>query len=261
MAQKSKLLIEQRRRRMLDLVGQDGQATVAELAKLFSISAVTARGDLDALASIGSIVRSHGGAVRRLDTAQDYPLRTKEALHRDEKCRIGRAAGDLVRAGETIILDSGTTTVEIARHLKILKLQPVTVITNALNIAVELTDTPGITLIMVGGLLRPLSCSFVGPQAEAMMNEFHADRLFLAVDGFDLQTGPSTPDVLEAQLNNMMMRSAKEVTVVADSSKLGRRAISKIGPFERIHRLITDMGAPAEFIESLREKGIEVIEV
>lgn len=261
MAQKSKLLIEQRRRRMLDLVGQDGQATVAELAKLFSISAVTARGDLDALASSGSIVRSHGGAVRRLDTAQDYPLRTKEALHRDEKCRIGRAAGDLVRPGETIILDSGTTTVEIARHLKILKLQGVTVITNALNIALELTDTPGITLIMVGGLLRPLSCSFVGPQAEAMMNEFHADRFFLAVDGFDLQTGPSTPDVLEAQLNNMMMRSAKEVTVVADSSKLGRRAISRIGPFERIHRLITDTGAPAEFIESLRQKGIEVIEV
>jgi len=261
MAQKSKLLIEQRRRRMLDLVGQDGQATVAELAKLFSISAVTARGDLDALASVGSIVRSHGGAVRRLDTTQDYPLRTKEALHRDEKCRIGRAAGDLVRAGETIILDSGTTTVEIARHLKILKLQPVTVITNALNIALELTDTPGITLIMVGGLLRPLSSSFVGPQAEAMMNEFHADRLFLAVDGFDLQTGPSTPDVLEAQLNNVMMRSAKEVTVVADSSKLGRRAISKIGPFERIHRLITDIGAPGEFIESLRQKGIEVIEV
>ena len=261
MAQKSKLLIEQRRRRMLDLVGQDGQATVAELAKLFSISAVTARGDLDALASMGTVVRSHGGAVRRLDPAQDYPLRTKEALHRDEKRRIGRAAGDLVRAGETIILDSGTTTVEIARHLKILKLPSVTVITNALNIALELTDTPGISLIMVGGLLRPLSCSFVGPQAEVMMNEFHADRLFLAVDGFDLQTGPSTPDVLEAQLNNVMMRSAREVTVVADSSKLGRRAISKIGPFERIHRLITDKKAPGEFTEALRQKGIEVIEV
>ena len=178
MAQKSRLLIEQRRRRMLDLVGQDGQATVAELARLFSISAVTARGDLDALASIGSIVRSHGGAVRCLDTAQDYPLRTKEALHRDEKCRIGRAAAELVGAGETIILDSGTTTVEIARHLKMLKTQSVTVITNALNIALELADTPGISLIMVGGLLRPLSCTFVRPQAEAMMNEFHADRLF-----------------------------------------------------------------------------------
>jgi DeoR family transcriptional regulator, aga operon transcriptional repressor len=261
MAQKSKLLIEQRRRRMLDLVGQDGQATVAELAKLFSISAVTARGDLDALASMGTIVRSHGGAVRRLEAAQDYPLRTKEALHRDEKCRIGRAAAELVRAGETIILDSGTTTVEIARHLKILKIQSVTVITNALNIASELTDTTGISLIMIGGLLRPVSSSFVGPQAESMMSELHADRLFLAVDGFDLQTGPSTPDVLEAQLNNMMMRSAREVTVVADFSKLGRRAISKIGPFDRIYRLITDKQAPAEFTEALRQKGIEVIEV
>jgi DeoR family transcriptional regulator of aga operon len=260
-AQKSKLLIEQRRRRMLDLVGQDGQATVAELAKIFSISAVTARGDLDALAALGSIVRSHGGAVRRLDATQDYPLRTKEALHHEEKTRIGRAAAELVRAGETIILDSGTTTVEIARHLKILKTQPVTVITNALNIAVELTDIPGISLIMVGGLLRSLSCSFVGPQAETMMNEFHADRLFLAVDGFDLHTGPSTPDMLEAQLNNVMMRSAKEVTVVADSSKLGRRAISRIGPFERIHRLITDTGASPEFAGALRQKGIEVIEV
>ena len=261
MAQKSKLLIEQRRRRMLDMVGQDGQATVAELAKLFSISAVTARGDLDALASMGTLVRSHGGAVRRLDTAQDYPLRTKEALHHEEKCRIGRTAAELVRNGETIILDSGTTTVEIARHLKIIKTQSITVITNALNIAVELTDTPGISLIMVGGILRRLSCSFVGPQAEAMMNEFHADRLFLAVDGFDLETGPSTPDVLEAQLNNTMMRSAREVTVVADFSKLGRRATSRIGQFEKIHRLITDKRAPAEFTQVLRQKGIEVIEV
>jgi DeoR family transcriptional regulator, aga operon transcriptional repressor len=261
MVPKSKLLIEQRRRRMLDLVGQDGQATVAELAKLFSISAVTARGDLDALASMGTVVRSHGGAVRRLDPAQDYPLRTKEALHHEEKVRIGRAAAELIRAGETIILDSGTTTVEIARHLKILKTASITVITNALNIASELTDTPGISLIMVGGLLRPVSCSFVGPQAEVMMNEFHADRLFLAVDGFNLDTGPSTPDVLEAQLNNVMMRSAREVTVVADFSKLGRRAISKIGPFERIHRLITDKRAPAQFTDALRQKGIEVIEV
>ena len=114
---------------------------------------------------------------------------------------------------------------------------------------------------MVGGLLRPVSCSFVGPQAEAMMNEFHADRLFLAVDGFDLEYGPSTPDVLEAQLNNLMIRSAKEVNVVADFSKLGRRSVSKIGPLERIHRLITDNRAAPEFKRGLRKKGIEVIEV
>jgi DeoR/GlpR family transcriptional regulator of sugar metabolism len=234
---------------------------VVDLVKRFSISAVTVRSDLDALASIGAIVRSHGGAVRRLEATQDYPLRTKETLHHIEKVRIGKAAAELVRAGETIILDSGSTTAEIARHLKKLKLPSLTVITNALNIAAELADHAGISLMMIGGLLRPISCSFVGPQAEAMMNDFHADRLFLAVDGFDLENGPSTPDVLEAQLNNVMIRSAKEVNVVADFSKLGRRSVSKIGPFDRIRRLITDKRAAPEFTEGLRKKGIEVIEV
>jgi DeoR family transcriptional regulator of aga operon len=140
-------------------------------------------------------------------------------------------------------------------------MQSLTVITNALNIAVELADTPGFTLIMIGGLLRPVSCSFVGPQAEVMMNEFHADRFFLAVDGFDLENGLSTPDVLEAQLNSVMIRSAKEVNVVTDFSKLGRRSVSKIGPLDRIRRLITDTRATQEFTEALRKKGIEVIEV
>jgi DeoR family transcriptional regulator of aga operon len=261
MSPRARLLTEQRRRNLLDLVDQNGQVTVVDLIKRFSISAVTVRSDLDALASIGAIVRSHGGAVRRLEATQDYPLRTKETLHHIEKVRIGKAAAELVRAGETIILDSGSTTAEIARHLKKLKLPSLTVITNALNIAAELADHVGISLMMIGGLLRPISCSFVGPQAEAMMNDFHADRLFLAVDGFDLENGPSTPDVLEAQLNNVMIRSAKEVNVVADFSKLGRRSVSKIGPFDRIRRLITDKRAAPEFTEGLREKGIEVIEV
>lgn len=261
MSPRARLLTEQRRRNLLDLVDQNGQVTVVDLIKRFSISAVTVRSDLDALASIGAIVRSHGGAVRRLEATQDFPLRTKETLHHIEKVRIGKAAAELVRAGETIILDSGSTTAEIARHLKKLKLPSLTVITNALNIAAELADHVGISLMMIGGLLRPISCSFVGPQAEAMMNDFHADRLFLAVDGFDLENGPSTPDVLEAQLNNVMIRSAKEVNVVADFSKLGRRSVSKIGPFDRIRRLITDKRAAPEFTEGLRKKGIEVIEV
>jgi len=259
MTPKARLLTEQRRRNVLDLVDQDGQVIVADLVKRFSISAVTVRTDLDTLASVGAVVRSHGGAVRRLEATQDYPLRMKETLHREEKVRIGKAAAELVKPGETIILDSGTTTAEIARHLKRVKIQSLTVITNALNIAMELADLPGVSLIMIGGLLRPVSCSFVGPQAEAMMNEFHADRLFLAVDGFDL--GPSTPDVLEAQLNNVMIRSAREVNVVTDFSKLGRRSVSRIGPFDRIRRLITDTRAPQEFTEGLRNTGIEVIEV
>ena len=261
MSPRPRLLTEQRRRHLLELVEQHGQITVADLVKRFAISAVTVRSDLDALAALGALVRSHGGAVRRLEATQDYPLRAKETLHHAEKMRIGRAAAEMVRAGETVILDSGTTTAEIARHLRKLKLRSLTVLTNALNIAVELADCPGISLIVIGGLLRPVSSSFVGPQAEATMNEFHADRLFLAVDGFDLENGPSTPDLLEAQLNNVMIRSAKQVTVVADSSKLGRRSVSRIGPFERIQRLITDKRAAPDFTEGLRKRGVEVIEV
>src|SRR5439155_17706077 len=166
-----------------------------------------------------------------------------------------------VQPHETIILDNGTTTAEVARRLKAASPQNVTVITNALNIATELSEAQGISLIMIGGILRQISSSFVGPQAERMLRDLHADRLFLAVDGFDLETGPSTPDILEAQLNGCMMDVARETTVVADSSKLGRRSVSRIGAIERVKRLITDTHAPAEFVAALRSRGIEVVEV
>jgi DeoR family transcriptional regulator of aga operon len=255
----TRLLAEQRRRKILDLLERKGQVTVRDLVERFRVSAVTARGDLDVLASNGAAVRSHGGAVQKSEDNQDYPLRFKETLNRAEKIRIGRAAAELVRPNEVIILDSGTTTAEVARQLKALKVQPLTIITNALNIASELLDMSGVSVILIGGLLRPVSCSLVGPQAEAMLKEFHADRLFLAVDGFDLGIGASTPDVLEAQLNGIMIQVSKEVNVVADASKLGRRSVSRIGPLERIHRLITDSRIAPEFADSLRKKGVDVL--
>jgi len=254
-----RLLGEQRRRKILELLEHKGQITVGDIVEKFSISAVTARGDLDALASGGAAIRSHGGAVRQMEANRDYPLRLKAALHRSEKTKIGRAAADLIQPVEVIILDSGTTTAEIARQLKAKNLQQVTVITNALNIVSELVDANGISVIGLGGLLRPVSLSFVGPQAEAMLRDLHADRLFLAVDGFDFENGPSTPDVLEAQLNAVMMSVARETNVVADYSKLGRRSVSRIGPIEKVHRLITDTHAPEEFTRELRNRGIEVI--
>lgn len=256
-----RLLAEERRRKILAMVEESGQVTITDLVSRLKVSAVTARGDLDALATIGAVVRSHGGAVRRQEPTRDYPVHFKAALHKAEKARIGRAAARMIQPNETIILDSGTTTVEIARHLKAANVQNVTVITNALNIATELSDAPGVSLIMIGGILRQISTSFVGPQAEHMLRELHAHRLFLAVDGLDLETGPSTPDILEAQLNGLMMEIALDTTVVADSSKLGRRSLSKIGGFERVNRLITDTHAPADFVKSLRSRNIEVVEV
>src|SRR2546428_4531059 len=224
----SRMLAQGRCRKIMDLIEQTGQVTISEMVRRFSVSAVTARNDLDVLSAKGMVVRSHGGAVR-YGPAQDYPLALKAALHPSEKARIGQAAAQLVQQNETIILDSGTTTAEIAKSLKRSKVK-FTVVTSALNIANELADAPEISLIMLGGLLRTVSYSFVGPQAEAMLRDLHADRLFLAVDGFDLASGPFTPDVLEAQLNGLMMKVSKEVTVVADATKLGRRSLFRIGP-------------------------------
>ena len=254
------MLAEQRRRKILDLLEQQGQITVRDLVDRFSISAVTVRSDLDALGATGAILRSHGGAVRQLEATRDYPLQLKASLHRDEKARIGKVAADLIQPGEVIILDSGTTTTEIARQLKLRNVHGVTIISNAINVIAELTDATGISVIGIGGVLRPVSQSFVGPQAETMLRDLHADRLFLAVDGFDLESGPTTPDVLEAQLNGLMMQVSKRTTVVADFSKLGRRSVSRIGPDEKIDCLITDTGASDEFVQTLRARGIEVIQ-
>jgi DeoR family transcriptional regulator, aga operon transcriptional repressor len=256
----SPLIPEQRRRAILGLLERQGQVSVQDLVNEFSISAVTARSDLDALSTTGALVRSHGGAVRKLEPTRDYPLDLKRSIHRTEKAHIGRAAASLVQPGEVIILDSGTTTTEIARQLKIRAVHGITVISNAMNVISELVDAPGISVISIGGVLRPVSLSFVGPQAEAMLADLHADRLFLAVDGFDLEHGPTTPDVLEAHLNGLMMSVAKETTVVADFSKLGRRSVSRIGSIEQVRRLITDAKAPGEFVKALQARGIEVIQ-
>jgi DeoR/GlpR family transcriptional regulator of sugar metabolism len=244
---------------VLDLLEQDGRLTVGDLVERFGVSSVTVRTDLDALASTGALVRSHGGAVRRLDPVQDYPISFKDTIHHAEKVRIGRVAAQLIRPGQTAILDSGTTALQVARHLKLQGLKAVTVVTNALNIANELADAPDLSLIMIGGVLRQLSNSFVGPQAERMLAQFHADHCFLGVDGLDPEYGPTTPDLLEAQLNSLMIQVASEVTIVADSSKLGKRSLSAIGSISSIHRLITDDRVPAEMAEAFRAKGLEVI--
>jgi DeoR family transcriptional regulator of aga operon len=255
------MLAEERRRKILELLEKEGRVTVSDLVQRFSVSAVTARADLDALSEIGALVRSHGGAVKPASPIQDYPIHFKETLHHAEKVRIGHAASQLVKASQTIILDSGTTTVEVARHLKMLQLRPLTVITNALNIAYELGAVPQVSVIMLGGILRPTSHSLVGPHAEQALRDLNADHLFLGVDGLDPEVGPSTPDLLEAQLNALMIRVSREITVVADSSKFQRRSLSVIARVENLRRVITDDQVEPAVVTALRSHGVEVMVV
>ena len=201
---------------ILELVQQRERVTVEELVDRFGISAVTIRSDLNALAAAGRLLRTHGGGLAQRDH-EEVPISVKQKLNQEQKVRIAAEAVRLIRDGETIVLDSGTTTEEIAKQIRGLPLQSLNVITNALNIAVVLAPLPFINLIMPGGQLRPHSYSLSGPLAVTALQTLHADRLFLGVDSLDPDIGLMTPHLLEAQLNAQMMKIAREVVAVADA--------------------------------------------
>src|SRR5580765_7009879 len=250
------LLIEERRRRICELLREHGRVTVDALAARFGTSQVTIRADLSTLESAGALLRTHGGALNVEDT--DQPLGVKQLQHHAEKLRIAAAAVELIRDGETIILDSGTTTAEIARRIRTLSLKSINVITNALNIAALLIDVPSVRLIVPGGILRRESNSLAGPMAESTLATLRANRLYLGADGVDPQIGVMTPHLAEAELNAKMIGISQQVVVVADSSKFARRNISLIARVEQLHILITDRAAPQDAIEQLRQCGVEV---
>jgi DeoR family transcriptional regulator, aga operon transcriptional repressor len=250
------LMIEERRRRIRELLREQGRVTVDALAARFGISQVTIRADLSILESAGALTRTHGGALTLPDA--DQSLDVKQLQHRAEKQRIAAAATALIRDGETLILDSGTTTAEIARRIRALDLKSINVITNALNIAALLIDVPSVRLIVPGGILRRESNSLSGPMAETALAALRANRLYLGADGVDPQIGVMTPHLAEAELNAKMIGISQQVVVVADSSKFARRNISLIARVEQLHMLITDSAAPPDAIEQLRQRGVEV---
>lgn len=253
-----RLLTEERRREILRILSKNGRITVEEVVRRFSVSAVTARGDLDALSDSGALVRSHGGGILPLDAAPEHPLKAREAIHRHEKLRIAEMALQLIRPSQTIILCTGSTSAALANQMRQNCPANLTVITYALNIASILADVPNLSLVMVGGVLRQVSTAFVGPQAEQMMDSLHADHCFLSTVGMDVDAGLTTIDIMESQLNRRMISAAAQVTVIADSSKFRHRSLSVIAPFRSVHRLITDSSAPAEDVEKLRSRGLEV---
>ncbi len=182
-------------------------------------------------------------------------LREKEKLHKKEKARIAAAAADIIEDGQCVLLDSGTTTMEIARALKNVK--ELTVITNAINIAAELASTD-IDVILTGGMMRKNSFSFVGPLAEQALRQLRADILFLGVDGFDPDAGVFTPNFLEAQVNRVMVEVSLKTIAVCDSSKFGRRSLCNIMPATAVHQVITDKNIDRQCLQAIRKAGIIV---
>lgn len=249
----------ERRAKILDLLTEMGRISVSGISDMFSVSEVTARNDLGRLEEKGLLIRTRGGAIKHNRVGIDHSLNEKQSKNYSEKQQIGRRAVDFINNGDTIILDSGTTTMEIARNLD--KFSDLTVITGALNIALYLSGWSNIKLIMPGGYLRHTSLSLVGSIAEQNLRNFYCDKMFLGVDGIDCHYGLFTPNVEEAHTNRVMIEISREVFVVTDSSKFLRRSFAFIAPIDQINTVITDKQIPVDEKRRLNEIGKTVVVV
>ncbi|NMM40632.1 transcriptional repressor AgaR [Pseudoalteromonas arctica] len=246
----------ERRHEIVQLVYKQERVQVPELAQLFGVSTVTIRNDLNELDEKGLLVRSRGGAVASNRLTQELSLKEKHDANRGIKERLGKFAASLIKDGESIILDSGTTTEEVAKNLT--SHHSVVVMTNGLNVAHSLLNAPSVEVLMTGGTLRKKSLSFYGRQAEQHLQQYHFDKLVLGVDGFEKDIGITTHFELEALLNRVMFEVSREIIVVTDSSKFNRKGVHKIIAASEINVLVTDSGIPAEIKTALEIAGVRL---
>jgi DeoR family transcriptional regulator of aga operon len=247
----------QRREQILQMLVQHGNVQVADLVERFGVSAVTIRTDLTHAESQGLATRTHGGANLVRTPPQERGIHEKDTLNLSLKDIIGVHAAQMVQPGDNIIIDSGSTTMALARHLR--GHRDVTVMTNGLNIAWELANAPGLRLLLTGGVLHKPSLSLHGSQAEASLGTYSFDTLFLGVDGLDLQFGLTTHQEAEASLNHRMVERARRIVVLTDSSKFGRVSLHRIAQLGEIHAIITDDSISAEYREGLQRLDIELV--
>lgn len=250
---------------LLELLAAHGQVSVEQAARALKVSAATVRRDLDDLAAQQMLTRVRGGAVAQAVT-YDLPLRYKSERHPTEKQRIAAMAAAMVRPGQVVGLNGGTTTTEVARALAVRSdlqsggpLAPaVTVVTNALNIATELAVRQSIKLVATGGVARPQSYELTGPLATGVLEQVTLDVAILGVDGIDVRTGATAHHEGEASINRLMTQRAAKVIIAADSSKAGRRAFARICSAAEVDVLVTDEGIDDAQAAGLIEAGVDI---
>jgi DeoR family transcriptional regulator of aga operon len=250
---------------LLELLSVAGELQVEDAAKALNVSPATVRRDFDELSEQRMLTRIRGGAIAQ-GVNYDLPLRYKSERHPSEKQRIGELAASMIRAGEVVGLNGGTTTTEVARALATradlssgAPVPAITVVTNALNIATELAVRQHIKIVTTGGVARPQSYELTGPLATGVLEQVTLDVAILGVDGIDSTTGATAHHEGEASINRLMSRQARRVIVVADSSKVGRRTFARICGLDEIGVLVTDTGiAPGE-ATLLEQAGVDVV--
>jgi len=251
------LIPAQRHERIHALLRERGVVKVAELSQLFGVSEITVRRDLEVLEKNGLLERTHGGAIYT-HRMRSEPLYTeKDRVHREEKRRIGRATAALVSEGDTLLINSGSTTLQVIRHL--VGRQDICVVTSNLGAVVEAQDGD-LELILIGGLFRPQSNSLVGPLGTLSLQQVCGSKAIIGVDGISFKYGLTTPILQEAEIaRTMIERTRGPVVVVADHSKLGMVSNFVTAPLDKIDILVTDAGLDDDFRVRLEEFGIQVV--
>ena len=249
---------KERRALILRMLEQSEEIQVTELSRQTGISEVTIRKDLTILQNRHLLLRTRGGAMRRPveNSNEDTAIERKQLFNFKEKERIGIEAAKLIKDGDYIMLDSGTTTLEVARHLD--KFHELHIVTNAMNIATELAKYKRFDVVFLGGNVRQNSLSTVGPLALSVLRNFSRYKLFLGVDSFSIENGISTPSLEEALLNQIMVQQADKVIAVFDSSKFNKRSYVHVADVNELDCIITDRAIPVGMTAKLKNLGIDV---
>jgi DeoR/GlpR family transcriptional regulator of sugar metabolism len=250
-------LKEERHRLILEAVEADGRVTVSELSRRLDVSEVTVRRDLQTLAAQGHLQRAHGGALLLRPASPEPPVLQRTNQAQDAKARIGRAAARLVPDDSSVFIGSGTTTAQVARYLAGRK--NLTVITNALNVAIELAAAEGVTVVMTGGVLRASELSLVGHLADLALREVRVDRVVVGMQAISLENGMTNDYWPEVMTDRSVIQMAPEVIVVADHTKFGQVASAFIAPLTAVSVLVTDGDADPEVLARLHATGVRVI--
>lgn len=248
---------QERQQQILHLIGRSQRVTVNQVVATFAVSQATARRDLEALADQGRVRRVHGGAIAVKADLSEPPVLQRMHEQADEKRRIGQAVADLVADGETVFLGSGTTVLEVARHLR--DRRDLTVITNSLLVLSALADVPAISVIGLGGGLNRSGMCFIGHIAAQALTELRASKVIFSIRGIDCEQGLTNDDLQETMIDRLILTIAREVIIVADHTKCGRVAAAAVAPLTAVHTLVVDDRSPSEFVAGAQALGVRVI--
>jgi DeoR family fructose operon transcriptional repressor len=252
------MFVEERKQRILERIEARRKATVTELCEQFHVSSATIRSDLRDLEAAGLLVRTHGGAMVKTKTGLEQDMIQRGTQHLEKKRRIAERALELVEDGDTVILDTGSTTLELARLLG--RRRDLTVVTNDLAIALCLEAIETVRVLLMGGIMRRnYHCTVVhGAAGREILSGLSVDKAFMACNSFSAEKGASTPDITHAETKKLMMSIAAKVILLFDASKMGRTSFVQFAPLEAVDTIVTD-AIGAEERARLEESGVDVL--